>query len=150
MRMPGMGELLIILVIVLLVFGANKLPQLGDGIGKAIKNFKRGINHDDDIDVTPTDKRVAAELPEELLVRVVVEIGALVWPAHHRDDEVGVLPDLLVADRGLEEMGVLLDPALEVEGQRIAGRQGGRGRSAGSVSACPARGRACGRAARGR
>ena len=61
MRMPGMGELLIILVIVLLVFGANKLPQLGDGIGKAIKNFKRGINHDDDIDVTPTDKRVAAE-----------------------------------------------------------------------------------------
>jgi sec-independent protein translocase protein TatA len=58
-RMPGMGELLIILVIVLLVFGANKLPQLGDGIGKAIKNFKRGINHDDDIDVTPTDKRVS-------------------------------------------------------------------------------------------
>jgi sec-independent protein translocase protein TatA len=58
-RMPGMGELLIILVIVLLVFGANKLPQLGDGIGKAIKNFKRGINHDDEIDVTPTDKRVA-------------------------------------------------------------------------------------------
>ena len=61
MRMPGMGELLIILVIVLLVFGANKLPQLGDGIGKAIKNFKRGINHDDDIDVTPTDKRVSAD-----------------------------------------------------------------------------------------
>ena len=61
MRMPGMGELLIILVIVLLVFGANKLPQLGDGIGKAIKNFKRGINHDDDIDVTPSDKRVAAD-----------------------------------------------------------------------------------------
>jgi sec-independent protein translocase protein TatA len=56
-----MGELLIILVIVLLVFGANKLPQLGDGIGKAIKNFKRGINHDDEIDVTPTDRRVGAE-----------------------------------------------------------------------------------------
>jgi sec-independent protein translocase protein TatA len=60
-RMPGMGELLIILVIVLLVFGANKLPQLGDGIGKAIKNFKRGINHDDEIDVTPTDRRVGAD-----------------------------------------------------------------------------------------
>jgi sec-independent protein translocase protein TatA len=58
-RMPGMGELLIILVIVLLVFGANKLPQLGEGIGKAIKNFKRGVNHDDDIDVTPTDHRVS-------------------------------------------------------------------------------------------
>ena len=61
MRMPGMGELLIILVIVLLVFGANKLPQLGDGIGKAIKNFKRGINHDDDIDVTPSDRRVTSD-----------------------------------------------------------------------------------------
>ncbi len=61
MRMPGMGELLIILVIVLLVFGANKLPQLGDGIGKAIKNFKRGLNHDEDIDVTPTDRRVESE-----------------------------------------------------------------------------------------
>jgi sec-independent protein translocase protein TatA len=57
--MPGMGELLIILVILVLVFGANKLPQLGEGIGKAIKNFKRGINHDDDIDVTPTDRRVS-------------------------------------------------------------------------------------------
>jgi sec-independent protein translocase protein TatA len=60
-RMPGMGELLIILVIVLLVFGANKLPQLGDGIGKAIKNFKRGLNHDEDIDVTPTERRVESE-----------------------------------------------------------------------------------------
>lgn len=61
MRMPGMGELLIILVIVLLVFGANKLPMLGEGIGKAIKNFKRGLNTDEDIDVTPADKRVAAD-----------------------------------------------------------------------------------------
>lgn len=61
MRMPGMGELIIILLIVVLVFGANKLPMLGAGIGKAIKNFKRGLNTDEDIDVTPTDKRVAAD-----------------------------------------------------------------------------------------
>ena len=61
MRMPGFGELIIILVIVLLVFGANKLPQLGEGVGKAIKNFKRGLNTDDDIEVTPTDHRVEAE-----------------------------------------------------------------------------------------
>jgi sec-independent protein translocase protein TatA len=60
-RMPGMGELIIILLIVVLVFGANKLPMLGAGIGKAIKNFKRGLNTDEDIDVTPTDKRVAAD-----------------------------------------------------------------------------------------
>jgi sec-independent protein translocase protein TatA len=59
-RMPGFGELIIILVIVLLVFGANKLPMLGEGVGKAIKNFKRGLSTNDDIDVTPDDKRVEA------------------------------------------------------------------------------------------
>jgi len=40
----GMGELVIILVIVTVVFGATKLPALGDGLGKAIKNFKRSID----------------------------------------------------------------------------------------------------------
>ena len=60
MRMPGFGELIIILVIVLLVFGANKLPMLGEGVGKAIKNFKRGLSSNDDIDVTPDDRRVEA------------------------------------------------------------------------------------------
>src|SRR5689334_358460 len=39
--MPGMGELLIILLIVLVVFGANKLPSIGDALGRSIKNFKR-------------------------------------------------------------------------------------------------------------
>jgi sec-independent protein translocase protein TatA len=56
--MPGFGELIIILVIVLLVFGANKLPMLGEGVGKAIKNFKRGLSANDDIDVTPDERRV--------------------------------------------------------------------------------------------
>ncbi|MFO0695646.1 MAG: twin-arginine translocase TatA/TatE family subunit [Polyangiales bacterium] len=55
----GMGELLIILVICLLVFGAGRLPQIGEGIGKAIKNLKRGLNTDDDIDVTPRDRQVS-------------------------------------------------------------------------------------------
>ena len=39
----GMPELLIILVIIVVIFGANRLPQLGRGIGSAIKNFKEGI-----------------------------------------------------------------------------------------------------------
>ena len=39
----GMPELLVILAIVVLVFGANRLPGLGKGIGSAIKNFKDGI-----------------------------------------------------------------------------------------------------------
>jgi len=39
----GLPELLVILVIVVLIFGANKLPQLGKGVGSAIKNFKEGM-----------------------------------------------------------------------------------------------------------
>jgi sec-independent protein translocase protein TatA len=39
----GLPELAIILVIVVLIFGANRLPELGRGIGKGIKNFKEGM-----------------------------------------------------------------------------------------------------------
>jgi sec-independent protein translocase protein TatA len=39
----GLPELAIILVIVILIFGANRLPDLGRGIGKGIKNFKDGM-----------------------------------------------------------------------------------------------------------
>lgn len=54
----GVTELLVILAIVLLMFGSKKLPELADGMGKAIKNFKRGINSDDE-DVTPTPPAAA-------------------------------------------------------------------------------------------
>jgi len=40
----GVPELLIIFLIVLVLFGANKLPQLGKGLGSAIRNFKEGMN----------------------------------------------------------------------------------------------------------
>lgn len=49
----GMGELLVVLAIVLLVFGANRLPQLGEAVGKGIKNLKRGLKSEDDIEVSP-------------------------------------------------------------------------------------------------
>jgi sec-independent protein translocase protein TatA len=49
----GFGELVLILVIVTVVFGATKLPQLGDGLGRAIKNFKRSVGSLNEIDVTP-------------------------------------------------------------------------------------------------
>lgn len=52
----GMQELLVILVIVVVVFGAKRLPELGSGIGKAIKNFKKATNEVDEIDVTPREK----------------------------------------------------------------------------------------------
>jgi sec-independent protein translocase protein TatA len=45
--MPGMGELVIILLIVLVVFGANKLPGIGDALGRSIKNFKRASKVED-------------------------------------------------------------------------------------------------------
>jgi sec-independent protein translocase protein TatA len=49
-HMPRLGlpELMIIFLIVIVIFGANRLPQLGRGIGSAIKNFKEGIRDSDD------------------------------------------------------------------------------------------------------
>ena len=52
--MPGMGELLIILLIVLLIFGAGKLPAIGDALGRSIKNFKRSATGDNEIEVAKT------------------------------------------------------------------------------------------------
>ena len=49
----GATELGIILVIVVILFGARRLPEIGSGVGKAIKNFKAGISGKDEIDVTP-------------------------------------------------------------------------------------------------
>lgn len=40
----GFTELILILFIVLIIFGAGKLPQLGEGVGKAIKGFKKSVN----------------------------------------------------------------------------------------------------------
>ena len=42
----GLPELLVILAIVVIIFGANRLPELGRGIGSAIKNFKEGMKED--------------------------------------------------------------------------------------------------------
>ena len=46
----GMGELAIILVIVIVVFGASRLPMIGAGIGKGIKNFRKEIKDDKKIE----------------------------------------------------------------------------------------------------
>ena len=52
--MPGMSELLIILVIVLLIFGAGKLPAIGNALGRSIGNFKRSSSGGDEIEVAET------------------------------------------------------------------------------------------------
>ncbi len=44
----GMPELIVILVIIVIIFGAGKLPEIGSGIGKGIKNFKKATSEDDE------------------------------------------------------------------------------------------------------
>lgn len=46
--MPGFQELLVILLIVIIIFGASKLPQLGKGLGEGIRNFKKGLKSEND------------------------------------------------------------------------------------------------------
>ncbi|MHB8881294.1 MAG: twin-arginine translocase TatA/TatE family subunit [Thermodesulfovibrionales bacterium] len=48
----GVQELLIMLVIIMVLFGAKKLPELANGMGKAIRNFKKASLEDDEINVT--------------------------------------------------------------------------------------------------
>ncbi|GAB4409518.1 MAG: hypothetical protein OHK0032_05120 [Thermodesulfovibrionales bacterium] len=59
----GMQELIVILVIVLVLFGATRLPEIGRGIGQAIKNFKKATSEPDEIDITP--KKSVEEKKEE-------------------------------------------------------------------------------------
>ena len=59
----GMGELVIILVVVLLLFGAKKVPQLGEGLGKAIKGFKKSVAEADALDVTPNEESEGTQAP---------------------------------------------------------------------------------------
>jgi sec-independent protein translocase protein TatA len=61
--MPNLGfsELIIVLLIIVVIFGSTKLPQLGDGLGRAIKNFKRAVTNQNEIDVTP---KKGGEIPE--------------------------------------------------------------------------------------
>ncbi len=49
----GMPELVVILVILLLVFGAGKLPEVGAALGKSIKNFKRAAEGKEEIEINP-------------------------------------------------------------------------------------------------
>ncbi len=53
----GMTELLIILVVVLIIFGAGKLSEIGEGLGKGIKSFKKSVSGEDEIDITPGEKK---------------------------------------------------------------------------------------------
>jgi sec-independent protein translocase protein TatA len=58
----GMQELIIVLVILLLLFGSTRLPQLARGMGKSIKEFKKGINDVGGDEAEPDDARRAQQL----------------------------------------------------------------------------------------
>jgi len=62
----GWMELTLILVIVLIIFGAGKIPQLGEGLGKAIKGFKKSVNEEEAIDVTPPPSDAPETPPSQI------------------------------------------------------------------------------------
>jgi sec-independent protein translocase protein TatA len=64
--MPGIPELLVILLIVLLIFGAGKLPAIGDALGRSIKNFKRSASGSDEIEVSKKSELAAKKKANEL------------------------------------------------------------------------------------
>ncbi|MBI3596780.1 MAG: twin-arginine translocase TatA/TatE family subunit [Nitrospirae bacterium] len=49
----GLPEIVVILIIVLAVFGLGKLPEIGSGLGKAVRGFKKALSEPTEIDVTP-------------------------------------------------------------------------------------------------
>ena len=68
MSMPSGMELLIIVLIVLILFGGKKIPELAKGLGSGIRNFKKAIKEDDNEEVAenkPTETDKKAEIPTQ-------------------------------------------------------------------------------------
>jgi sec-independent protein translocase protein TatA len=65
MGMPGITELIIILAIVFLLFGAKRLPDLAKGLGKSITNFKSGLNEEQPDETETTAQQETEPPPKE-------------------------------------------------------------------------------------
>jgi len=76
----GFTELILILFIVLIIFGAGKLPQLGEGIGKAIKGFKKSAHEADGIEAEAqaAQQNMAAAPPQQAIQEPTVQASASV------------------------------------------------------------------------
>jgi sec-independent protein translocase protein TatA len=61
----GPGELLVILAIVMLLFGPSKLPKLGQGLGSAMANFRKGLRGDDERTALPGAAREPTAVPTD-------------------------------------------------------------------------------------
>ncbi len=57
----GMQEMLIILLVVLVLFGAKKLPEIGSGLGRAIRNFRKAQEEPDEIDLSAKKTEASAQ-----------------------------------------------------------------------------------------
>ena len=62
--MIGMQEILVILLVVLVLFGSKKLPEIGSGLGRAIQNFKKASQEPDEIDITPKKEKQVKDSDE--------------------------------------------------------------------------------------
>ncbi len=76
----GFSELIIILVIVLIIFGAGKLPQIGEGVGKALRGFKKEVNDIPPPDATP-EQSEPVPATTQAQIQPVAETGQAVQPA---------------------------------------------------------------------
>jgi sec-independent protein translocase protein TatA len=88
----GMGELVVVLVIVLVVFGAGRLPEVMGSLGKGVNQFKRGLKEPPEIDVTPDDESQPKPKPESSASRASrAALDAAVHAAHgdHLGAELG-------------------------------------------------------------
>jgi sec-independent protein translocase protein TatA len=81
----GFTELILILVIVLIIFGAGKLPQLGEGLGKAIKGFKKSVHEADAIEAEAqalaAQQQAAAPAPAQAITAAPVQSMTVDQPA---------------------------------------------------------------------
>jgi sec-independent protein translocase protein TatA len=60
----GMGELVVILLIVVVLFGATKLPALGQGLGQGLRSFKKAFSGEDDKPTTQTTQTPTDQTPK--------------------------------------------------------------------------------------
>ena len=87
----GFTELILILVIVMIIFGAGKLPQLGEGIGKAIKGFKKSVQEANAIEA---EAQTVAQQPQTAPAASWAEGGQVPSPGQATTPQaVGPVPD---------------------------------------------------------
>jgi sec-independent protein translocase protein TatA len=74
----GFTELILILFIVLIIFGAGKLPQLGEGIGKAIKGFKKSVHEAEAIEAEAQAAQEQMAAPQQAIQGVPTQAAPVV------------------------------------------------------------------------